>query len=100
MDLAILVVLIVVVIVLFRDIKWIAYLIGILEMLFRLLHYIGDNLGVAELNSLIDAYLPTSIFNILAHYTTGVVYIVLAWVVVGFLCMFLYHNICYFINKR
>ena len=97
MDLAILVVLIVIVIILFRDIKWIAYLIGILEMLFRLLHYIGDNLGVVELNNLIDAYLPTSTFDIIARYTTGVVYIVLAWIIVAFLCMFLYHNICYFI---
>ena len=100
MDLAILVILIVVVVIMFRDIKWVSYLIGILELFFRLLHYIGDNLGVAELNSLIDAYLPTSTFSIVANYTTGAVYTVLAWIIVAFLCMFLYHNIKYFISKR
>lgn len=100
MDLAILIILIVIVIIMFKDVKWVAYLLGIVEMFLRLIHYVGDNLPLPELNNLINAYLPTSTFSILAKYTSGYVYIILSWILVIGLWMFLYYNFCYFINKR
>ena len=40
-----------VLVVLRRNVKWGIYVIGTSEVLFRLLHLLGDNLGVADLPS-------------------------------------------------
>lgn len=100
MDLAVLVILLVLVIVLFRDVKWCVYLIGIVEIFFRILHYIGDHLGVYELNLLINNYLPDSIFSVLARYSSGIIYDALSWLLVGCFCVFLFYLIKYFFRKK
>ena len=100
MDLALLVILLVIVIAVFRDVKLMVYLVGILEIFFRVFHYIGDHLGVYELNLLIDNYLPDSIFSIFAKYTSGVIYDVLSWTLVICFLMFLFYLIKYFFSRR
>lgn len=44
MDLIIIILLIVGVVIIYKDVKFVTYLIGILEIFFRLMHYIGDNI--------------------------------------------------------
>ena len=100
MDLAVLIILIIVVIVLFKDVKWFVYLMGIIEIFLRIMHYIGDNLGISEINSLIDKYLPDSIFSILGNYTSGIVYQILSWILVIIFIWFLFYLIRYFIKKK
>ena len=53
MDLLFLVILVIVVAIVFQDTKRLVYLIGILEVFFRLIHGIGDRLGISELNALL-----------------------------------------------
>lgn len=100
MDLIIFLILLAVVIVFYRDIKFVAYLVGILEILFRLLHYLGDNLPVINMNFFVDKYIPTSVFSIFDKYVTGIVGDIINWTLVLLFVMFVSYLIKYFIKKK
>ena len=46
------------VVFLLRDIKWVTYLIGIIEIFLRLIDYIANNLGISEIASFVNKYFP------------------------------------------
>ena len=100
MDLAVLLILIILVVLVLKDVKWVTYLIGIVEIFLRLIHYIGDNLKIASLNNFINEYFPTSIFAIIGKYSSGVVYDILSWVLVLFLIWFLIYLVKYLFGSR
>lgn len=100
MDLAVLLILIIIVVLVLKDVKWVTYLIGIVEIFLRLIHYIGDNLKIASLNNFINGYFPTSIFAIIGKYSSGVVYDILSWVLVLFLIWFLIYLVKYLFGSR
>ena len=100
MDLAVLLILIIIVVLVLKDVKWVTYLIGIVEIFLRLIHYIGDNLKIASLNNFINEYFPTSIFAIIGKYSSGVVYDILSWVLVLFLIWFLIYLVKYLFVSR
>lgn len=98
MDLAVLLILIIIVVLVLKDVKWVTYLIGIVEIFLRLIHYIGDNLKIAS--NFINEYFPTSIFAIIGKYSSGVVYDILSWVLVLFLIWFLIYLVKYLFGCR
>lgn len=100
MDLAVLLILIIIVVLVLKDVKWVTYLIGIVDIFLRLIHYIGDNLKIASLNNFINEYFPTSIFAIIGKYSSGVVYDILSWVLVLFLIWFLIYLVKYLFGSR
>ena len=100
MDLAVLLILIIIVVLVLKDVKWVTYLIGIVEIFLRLIHYIGDNLKIASLNNFINEYFPTSFFAIIVKYSSGVVYDILSWVLVLFLIWFLIYLVKYLFGSR
>lgn len=100
MDLAIFVILLIVVLILFKDVKWMVYLVGILEIFFQIVHYIGDHLGIIELNSFINNYIPSSTFAVLGKYSNGIVYDILSWLLVLIFIWFLIYLVRYFFKKR
>ena len=100
MDLLFLVILVIIVAIVFQDTKRLVYLMGILEVFFRLIHGIGDRLGITELNSFINQYIPSSIFSILSSHTDGILYTVLCWVIIGILAMFLFYLVKYFFSGK
>ena len=100
MYLAVLLILIIIVVLVLKDVKWVTYLIGIVEIFLRLIHYIGDNLKIASLNNFINEYFPTSIFAIIGKYSSGVVYDILSWVLVLFLIWFLIYLVKYLFGCR
>lgn len=100
MDLAVLLILIIIVVLVLKDVKWVTYLIGIVEIFLRLIHYIGDNLKIASLNNFINEYFPTSIFAIIGKYSSGVVYDILSWVLILFLIWFLIYLVKYLFGCR
>ena len=100
MDLAVLLILIIIVVLVLKDVKWVTYLIGIVEIFLRLNHYICDNLKIASINNYINEYFPTSIFPIIGKYSSGVVYDILSWVLVLFLIWFLIYLVKYLFGCR
>ncbi len=99
-DLVVLIALIIIVAFLSRDIKYLVYLIGIIEIFLRLIHYIGDHLGMPDLNKVINNHFPSSIFKILSKYTSGIIYDILSWILVCIFIAFLFYLIRYLIRKK
>ena len=54
MDLIILVVLVLIILIWFRNFNSFVYFLGIAEIFFRIMHFIGDNLGIKEVNNVIN----------------------------------------------
>ncbi|MBP3461293.1 MAG: hypothetical protein J6K21_02670 [Bacilli bacterium] len=80
MDLIILLVLIVAIAFFFKDYKNVVYFLGIVEILFRIIHFIGDHLKIIELNQFINKYIPSSLFTMLGKYADGLLYEILMWI--------------------
>ena len=80
MDLIILLVLIVAIAFFFKDYKNVVYFLGIVEILFRIIHFIGDHLKIIELNQFINKYIPSSLFTRLGKYADGLLYEILMWI--------------------
>lgn len=100
MDLAILIILIILGIFILKDVKYIVYLIGIIEIFLRIIHYIGDHLGMNDLNKVINNHFPTSIFNLLSKYTSGIIYDLLSWLLLGVFIVFLFYLVKYLIRRK
>lgn len=100
MDLIIILILVAIVVMVRRDVKFLVYLLGILEVFFRLVHYIGDKLTIIDINTFVNKYIPTSIFSVFDKYTTGIVYDFICWILVVGFGTFLYYLVSYLINKR
>ena len=100
MDLALIIILIVIVVAVYRDFKMFIYLIGVLEIFFRLIHYIGDKLKLISINPLVDRYIPQSLFAIADKYTNGIIYDFISWIIVIGLIIFLVYLIKYLINRK
>ena len=83
MDLIILLVLIVVVAFFFKDYRNVVYFLWIVEIFFRILHFIGDHLKIVELNQFINKYIPSSLFSMLGKYSSGLLYEILMWLLLG-----------------
>lgn len=100
MDLIILLVFIVIVVLLYKDVKFVTYLLGILEIFFRIMHYLGDNISFINLNSFVNKYIPVSMLSIAGKYTSGIVYDIVSWVIViGFIAFLVYLTEYFFRRK-
>ena len=67
-DIILLVLLIIGVIFFFRSFSSFIYLISSLDILYRLLHFIANNVKVPELTALIKKYVPTDMVGLLSKY--------------------------------
>lgn len=79
MDLIVFVILLIIILIWFKDYHNMVYFLGISEIFFRIMHFIGDNLGINEVNNVINKYIPSSLFQILAKYSNGLLYTILCW---------------------
>lgn len=88
MDLIVVVLLITIILIWKRDFIKFVYFLGIIELFFKIVHFIGDNLGLNELNNIVNTYIPTSIFSLLAKYSNGLFYTILCWLlIICFICL-------------
>ena len=85
MDLVIILVIIALVVILRRDLKSFIYSLGALEIFFRVIHFIGDHLGIIKLNEFINNYIPDSIKTVLEQYSDGLLESILVWIFVIFM---------------
>ncbi len=91
MELIIILILIGIVIFVYKDYHFIVYLLGTLEIFFRLIHYIGDNIKFININSFINKYIPTSLFDVVSKYTSGIVETIASWLLVfAFILLLIY----------
>lgn len=99
-DVVLLIILIVAGICFFRRIDSSVYFIASLDIFFRILTFIKDNLGVAEISGFIGKYFPESIPGVIYKYTDGILSTVLMWIYVGLFALFLFYTVRILWKKR
>lgn len=94
-DLIVLVLLILAVVFFFKRFSSFVYLIVSLDILYRLLHFLADNLKVPELSALINKYIPVNIVGLVSKYlgTTNLIYTIVIWAMFIVYCIFLFYII-------
>lgn len=80
-DLIILVIIIAIIVFIFRRFSSFVYAICGLDILFRLFHFIADNVHVKELSNLINKFIPGSVVSMIGRYTGthGLIYLLVMW---------------------
>ena len=101
-DLIVLIILIIAVIYFFRRFSSFVYLMCAMDILYRLLHFIANNIKVPELSSLINKYVPTALANLLANYvgSEGLLYTIVIWAIFVLYCIFLFYIIRILVRRK
>ena len=92
LDLLVLLIIILLVVFFFKRFSSFVYMIVSLDILYKLLHFLKDNLHINELSTLIDKYIPKSVVDMITNYVgeEGIFYQLLIWF------MFFMYLICLF----
>lgn len=101
-DLIVFILLVIAVVVFFRNFSSFVYFVVIMDILYRLLHFLSDNLKVPELTALIDKYVPKDVVGLIGNYigTKGIFYTILIWFMFFMYCIFLFYIIRTFVKKH
>jgi len=101
-DLILFIVLVIAVVFFFRRFSSFVYLVCSVDILFRLLHFLADHLGIADISSLINKYVPGSVVDMVGRYigTTGIVYIILSWIMFVLYCILLFYIIRILVKRK
>lgn len=99
-DVVLLIVLIVAGICYFRRLDSSVYFIASVDIFFRILTFIKNNLGVKEISDFISKYFPESIPGIIDKYTKGIVNDILMWIYVAMFGVFLFYTLKILWKKR
>lgn len=100
MDLIIILILILAVAFFFKDFKNVVYFLGILEIFFRLIHFIATHLKVKEFIDLVNKYIPSSLIEVIGKYANGLLYDIFVWVLIGMFCCLEFYLVKYFIKRK
>lgn len=101
-DLIVFIILIVAVIFFFRRFSSFVYLVCAVDILFRLLHFLADHMGVAEVSSLINKYVPGSVAGMIGNYigASGLIYTIILWIMFGLYCILLFYIIRILVKRK
>ena len=101
-DLIVLIILIIAVIYFFRRFSSFVYLMCALDILYRLLHFIADNVKVPELTALINNYIPRNMVSLLSNYVgaEGLFYTLIIWAMFILYCIFLFYVIRILVKRK
>lgn len=100
-DLIVLGVLIAIVVIAFRKFSSFVYIVGIIDIMLRLITYLSNHLGVPEITALIHRIgFPSSIPAIIEKYTDGIFTTILMWVFFAIMVVFEFYIIRTFCKKK
>ena len=101
-DLIILIVLIILVVYFLRRFSSFVYLMCSMDILYRLLHFIADNVKVPELTVLIKKYIPSSLVDLFSNYvgSEGIFYTLVLWAVFILYCIFLFYVVRILVKRK
>ncbi len=98
-DLIIFILIVIFCLVRFKKFTSYVFAFGIVDIAFRVLAFIKENIPVAVIKDIL-AYLPESIAYLAEKYTSGVITLVLLWIIVVLYIIFDYLIIKIFSKKR
>ena len=100
MDLIIIGILIIATIIFFRKFSNVVYIICIIDIFLRILNQLDVLLGVPEFSNLVNKYFHSSMQNIINSYSSGIINVVLSWILLGIYVVFLFYVIRTFFRKK
>lgn len=98
-DLIVVILLLLISIFYFKKFSKFVYFVGLLELFFRLASFLKANLAIKELDKILN-YIPASIFALLAKYTKGILFSILAWACFIILVIFFYYILKIFLKRK
>ena len=84
----------------FRDFKSVVYFLGIIEIFFRLVHRIAELINLAGFQSFVNEYIPSSLEAVINNYSSGILNIILTWILILLFAYFEWYLINYWIQKK
>ena len=99
MDAIIIITIIAVIAFYFRRVDKVVIGVAIVDIFLRIFRYLVVNIEIKGISEHIEKYLPSSIPDIINHYTTDVISDILLWIYVIIMGMFLFYNIKYFFGN-
>lgn len=101
-DLLFLIILIVAVLFYFRRFSSFVYLMCSIDVLYRLLHFLADNLPVKELTDLINKYVPTSLLGMFGNYvgTENIVFVIIKWAIFVLYSILLFYIVRIIVRRK
>lgn len=99
-DLIIVIVLIIVAFAWFRSFYKTVYSIAIIDIFFRLIHYVSKNIGIPGFHGWVKSLFPSSIPNLFRRYMSGTLLDVFVWIYVVFMIIFLFYTIRAFLRRK
>ncbi len=99
-DLIVLIVLIALIIIFFKNFSSVVYFIAIFDILLRIFTFIKLNIPLKDIAAVIDNYIPESIPSLLSKYISGIPYTIILWCYVIIFIIFETYIIRTFWKKR
>ena len=98
--LIILVIAIIVVALFFKDFKSVVYFLGIVEIFLRILHRMTSLLKISAFSQFVNKYIPTSLEGVINTYSSGILNVVLIWILILLFIFFEWYLIKYWVGKK
>ncbi len=99
-DLIIFIALIVFVIIYSKHFQTYIFGIGAIDIFFRVLAFLKNNIPIKGIKGYISGYVPESISEVINKYTDGTISLLLIWAYVIIMIIFLYFVIRIFIKRK
>lgn len=91
MELIIILILLVIVTYIFKKLNSLVYSVAIIDIFFRIIHFLKGNIVSPELYNLVSNNIPESLPSLINKYTTGMFNEVLIWIyVINFIILEIY----------
>jgi len=100
LDLVVVLIIIVLGLIKYKNASSYVYLFCASDMAFRILSFLKNNINMGSINSFINKYIPSSIYDVIVKYTGGTIEQLLIWVYVIVFAVFLYYTIKSLLNRR
>ena len=84
----------------FRKFEPMVYLIVCLDLFFRIITFLKNNLGFNEIEEFLTEYVPESIPSIIDKYTAEILYTLIIWLYVSVFAVFLFYTAKLLWKKR
>jgi len=101
-DLLFIIILVVAVLFYFRRFSSFIYLMCAIDILYRLLHFLADNIPVPELSNLINKYVPTSLLGMFGNYigTENIVFTIIKWAIFVLYSILLFYIVRIIVRRK
>ena len=100
MDLIIVILLIILTVVFFRRFSNVVYVVCIIDIFLKILDKLDKLLRIPEYSNLVNKYFHNSILDIIGNYTSGIIFTIFSWIILGIYIVFLFYVIRTFFRKK